>query len=68
MGHISEGESRIHGASETKQSVSLENQSSTAKEIVISVRPISAAKSQSNTETVFRLLQILNAPKRPIHL
>ena len=23
---------------------------------------------QSNTETVFRLLQILNAPKKPIHL
>ena len=48
MGHISEGESRIHGASETTQSVSLANQSSTAKEIVISVRPISAAKSQCN--------------------
>ena len=36
MGHISEGESRIHGASETTQSVPLANQSSTAKEIVIS--------------------------------
>lgn len=64
MGHISEGESRIHGASETTQSVPLANQSSTAKEIVISVRPISAAKSQCNCLWMRSLFMNWNAFKR----
>ena len=64
MGHISEGESRIHGASETTQSVPLANQSSTAKEIVISVRPISAAKSQCNCLWTRSFFMNWNAFKR----
>ena len=46
MGHISGGESRVHVACETTQSVPPENQSGSEKDIVVSVLPVSTAKSQ----------------------
>ena len=46
MGHISGGESSVHVACETKQSVPPANQSGGEKDIVVSVLPVSTAKSQ----------------------